>query len=189
MSFTRRYYSTDRPPVSERNRPYVQALQRLSARTGTPLPSLILSFGVLHELTSIIPLAAVFFGARAVGAGDKVAELVPAEWIQEGEQWAGRVGRRYGLFGFEKTDKGKDDPPAEVAIVGDVANAVLAYVVVKASHSCFFIKTQTHIDSPNQDARVAAISVATKLDGSDVQALDVTSPYHAFIRSLVESAT
>ncbi|KAF8760743.1 hypothetical protein RHS01_00137 [Rhizoctonia solani] len=111
---------------------------------------------VLHELTSIIPLAAVFFGARAVGAGDKVAELVPAEWIQEGEQWAGRVGRRYGLFGFEKTDKGKDDPPAEVAIVGDVANAVLA---------------------PNQDARVAAISVATKLDGSDVQALDVTSPY------------
>ncbi|KAF8677486.1 hypothetical protein RHS04_06054 [Rhizoctonia solani] len=156
MSFTRRYYSTDRPPVSERNRPYVQALQRLSARTGTPLPSLILSFGVLHELTSIIPLAAVFFGARAVGAGDKVAELVPAEWIQEGEQWAGRVGRRYGLFGFEKTDKGKDDPPAEVAIVGDVANAVLA---------------------PNQDARVAAISVATKLDGSDVQALDVTSPY------------
>ncbi|QRW26270.1 exosome complex exonuclease DIS3/RRP44 [Rhizoctonia solani] len=137
MSFTRRYYSTDRPPVSERNRPYVQLCRDYRLERGHRSPRLFSPLG-------------------AVGAGDKVAELVPAEWIQEGEQWAGRVGRRYGLFGFEKTDKGKDDPPAEVAIVGDVANAVLA---------------------PNQDARVAAISVATKLDGSDVQALDVTSPY------------
>ncbi|CAE6360997.1 unnamed protein product [Rhizoctonia solani] len=131
MNFTRRY-STVQPPVSERNRPYVQALRRLSARTGTPLPSLILSFGILHELTAIIPLIGVFFGARALGAGDKTVELLPTEWVQEGEEWAGRVGRRYGVFGFDKKGKEKDSAVETKVAIGDVANVVLAYAVVKA---------------------------------------------------------
>ncbi|CUA70571.1 hypothetical protein RSOLAG22IIIB_08986 [Rhizoctonia solani] len=111
---------------SPRNRPYIQALQRLSARTGAPISSLVVSFGILHEVTALVPLVGVFFGARAVGAGDRAIELVPSEWVKEGEEWAGRVGRRYGLFGFEKSDR------ETKALAGDVANAVLAYTVVKA---------------------------------------------------------
>ncbi|KAJ1300585.1 hypothetical protein OPQ81_002239 [Rhizoctonia solani] len=108
---------------------------------GPPLPSLILSFGILHEITALVPLVGVFLGARALGAGDKAVEIIPPDWIKEGEEWAGRVGRRYGLFGFEKRDKSKEREPEEaspvepgrrVALAGDVANAVLAYAVVKA---------------------------------------------------------
>jgi hypothetical protein len=148
------------PPVSSRTRPYTAALQRLSARTGTPLPSLIVSFAVLHELTVIVPLAGVFLGARAVGAGDTVVGMLYPEgetgeedaggwvaqtcrtWVEEGEAWAGRIGRRYGLFGFRKGQKVDTaaveahqlvSQPARLA--GDVANAVLAYGVVKVH--CF----------------------------------------------------
>ncbi|KAL5637621.1 hypothetical protein ACGC1H_004136 [Rhizoctonia solani] len=81
--------------MNQRNRPYAQALQRLSARTGTPLSSLVVSFGILHEVTALVPLVGVFFGARAVGAGDRAIELVPSDWVQEGEDWAGRVGSAY----------------------------------------------------------------------------------------------
>ncbi|EUC59370.1 hypothetical protein RSOL_311660, partial [Rhizoctonia solani AG-3 Rhs1AP] len=42
--------------MNQRNRPYAQALQRLSARTGTPLSSLVVSFGILHEVTAPVPL-------------------------------------------------------------------------------------------------------------------------------------
>ncbi|KAH7333744.1 hypothetical protein B0J17DRAFT_136280 [Rhizoctonia solani] len=129
MNF-RRTFATSPPPVSSRNRPYAQALKRLSARTGTPFASLVVSFGILHEVTALVPLVGVFLGARAVGAGDRAVELVPSEWVTEGEEWAGRVGRRYGLFGYEK--RGKSEESAPVALAGDVANAVLAYAVVKA---------------------------------------------------------
>lgn len=154
--FSRRFSATPPPPVSPRTRPYILALQRLSARTGAPLPSLILSFAILHEITSVVPLAGVFFGARAVGAGDAlVTALYPngqtgedqsggwivqtcRTWVAEGEAWAGRVGRRYGLFGYEKKDKsstreGEDVKPMRLA--GDVANAVLAYGIVKVRSS------------------------------------------------------
>ncbi|KAG8681516.1 hypothetical protein FRC08_015581 [Ceratobasidium sp. 394] len=121
--------------TTPRTKPYISALQRLSARTGTPFPSLLVSFAILHELTAVVPLVGVFFGARAVGAGESVVRAVDGwgvqmvrGWMDEGEAWAGRVGRRYGVFGFEKggSDQG------ERGVAGDVANAVLAYGVVKA---------------------------------------------------------
>ncbi|KAG8744795.1 hypothetical protein FRC10_009443 [Ceratobasidium sp. 414] len=123
--------------TTPRAKPYITALQRLSARTGTPLPSLVVSFAILHELTALVPLAGIFFGARAVGAGETVVAMVGRAdgwgvptmrgWIDEGEAWAGRVGRRYGVFGIEK---GQERVAGRLA--GDVANAVLAYGVVKA---------------------------------------------------------
>lgn len=149
--FSRRFSTP--PPVSSRTRPYVLALQRLSARTGTPLPSLIVSFAILHEITSVVPLVGVFFGARALGAGDSLVAILYPDgqtnqdqaggwivqtcrgWVDEGEVWAGRVGRRYGLFGYQKRDKSdttREEPDARpMRLAGDVANAVLAYGVVK----------------------------------------------------------
>ena len=115
------------PPTNSKFAPYRQALAAVSQRTRTPLPSLVLSFAVLHELTAIVPVVGFFFGARALGVGEGVVRaLAPPpgvdaeaagvaahirdswagarmrEWMVEGEVRAERVGRRYGLFGFEK---------------------------------------------------------------------------------------
>ena len=126
------------PPTSKPSRfgPYKQALAALSQRTRTPLPSLVLSFGILHELTAIVPVAGFFFAARGLGIGESVVRaLAPRpsaesesegeggltarfreswvgerfrEWMVEGEARAERVGRRYGWFGYEKGSR----PPA-----------------------------------------------------------------------------
>jgi len=138
---------------------YKNALGSLAARTGTPLPSLIVSFAILHEITAILPLAGIFFGAKYLGVGERLVESVRAEtrtdatssdqssttqwvqgkvgtWIDEGEVWAERVGRRYGVFGYPKTPKGVKFEPTEgergPGVAGDVANAVFAYTATKA---------------------------------------------------------
>ncbi|TFK87054.1 hypothetical protein K466DRAFT_653374 [Polyporus arcularius HHB13444] len=110
--------------------PYRQALAAISQRTRTPLPSLIVSFAILHEVTAVVPVAGFFFGARALGVGEGiVGALAPRpgddvtthgftaylrdswagerfrEWMVEGEARAERMGRRYGWFGFEKGSK------------------------------------------------------------------------------------
>jgi hypothetical protein len=137
---------------------YKNALSSLAARTGAPLPSLIVSFVVLHEITAIVPLAGLFFGAKYLGVGESLVEYIRAEaqtdgpssnplkrewaqragtWIDEGDVWAERVGRRYGLFGYPKTPKGAKFEPTEgergPGLAGDVANAVFAYTATKVS--------------------------------------------------------
>ncbi|KAF9486014.1 hypothetical protein BDN70DRAFT_927052 [Pholiota conissans] len=143
---------------------YRQALAAISARTGTPLPSLILSFGILHELTAVVPVVAIFYGAKTLGIGERVVASIIEEthanatgadgaahvrsneqlswakqkmktWVEEGDRWAIRIGRRYGIFGYEKREPGTVDNVEEMAkanIAGDVANAVFAYGATKA---------------------------------------------------------
>ncbi|KAF8911514.1 hypothetical protein CPB84DRAFT_1671646 [Gymnopilus junonius] len=145
---------------------YRQTLAAISRRTGAPLPSLILSFGMLHELTAIVPLVGFFYGAKALGIGERVvssftaiedrpsaATAAPSSeaptlsiwvkqkvkpWVEEGDRWAVRVGRRYGVFGYEKRRPGEADDIEEMVraqsghIAGDVANMVFAYGVTKA---------------------------------------------------------
>lgn len=141
---------------------YRATLGAISARTGTALPSLALSFAILHECTALVPLVAVFYAARSAGVGEQVIRAVQTstqesssddsanaaqrwlkrtgrEWMGEGEQWVGRVGRRYGLWGFEKrrpgdVDARRDVEQEEMALkraAGDVANAMVAYGVTK----------------------------------------------------------
>lgn len=149
------------PGPSSRFAPYRHALQTLSARTGTALPSLVVSFAVLHEVTALVPIVGFFFGARALGVGERVVQAITAEksdaeanasstwvkekgkeWVKEGEQWAQRVGRRYGVFGYEKRDRTRElDSAADMAtyndrdvssrLAGDAANAILAYGLTK----------------------------------------------------------
>lgn len=146
---------------------YRQTLAAISARTGTPLPSLILSFGILHELTAVVPVVAIFYGAKTLGIGERVvssiiedtqandfgveattasqsnAQLTWAKqkmktWVEEGDRWAIRIGRRYGIFGYEKRAPGTVDDVEEMAkahIAGDVANAVFAYGATKVRTS------------------------------------------------------
>jgi hypothetical protein len=133
---------------------YRNALQALSTRTGAPLSSLIVSFGILHEVTAVVPLVAVFYGSRSLGIGEGIINAVlPKEndpnppswpagvvqnWVTEGEAWAARIGRRYGVFGFEKGQSGTVDDkhtpgPSQLSsrLAGDVANAIVAYGVTK----------------------------------------------------------
>lgn len=147
-------------PARSRNRlisRYNSALTTLSQRTGAPLPSLIFSFAVLHEASAVVPLLGIFFLARAGGVGEKVVNSlrdIPTnssgtgdggegwmankgrEWIDQGEKWAERVGRRYGFFGFENgTRSGDDSVPSSRDLsgkmAGDIANAVVAYAATK----------------------------------------------------------
>jgi Hypothetical protein FLILHELTA len=136
---------------------YKTALKAISARTGTPLPSLLFSFGVLHEITALVPLVGVFYGARSLGIGEVVINTIvqdnPAlsgvregdwfrrtlcRWVEEGDKWACRVGQRYGVFGFEKRTSesvhgAAERLPLPDRIVGDVANAIVAYGVTKVN--------------------------------------------------------
>jgi len=141
---------------------YKNALGSLAARTGTPLPSLIISFAILHEITAVVPLAGIFFGAKYLGVGERLVEFVRAEthtdeassdqpsttewvqrkvgtWVDDGEVWAEKVGRRYGFFGYPKTPKGVRFEPTEnergPGVAGDVANAVFAYTATKVNAS------------------------------------------------------
>ncbi|KAG1810903.1 uncharacterized protein BJ212DRAFT_574476 [Suillus subaureus] len=130
---------------------YRNALTAISGRTGTPLPSLIVSFAIVHELTAIIPMVGIFYTARSLGAGERIVGAVAlnrdgsmddqswvntqlSSWLDEGEQWASRIGRRYGIFGFEKGKLVDQTQMSELSgkLAGDVANAVLAYGAVKA---------------------------------------------------------
>lgn len=131
--------------------PYRNALTAISGRTGAPLPSLVVSFAILHELTAIVPIVGIFYTARSLGAGERVVNAAALDqgdsaddqswvntqlrsWVDEGEQWAGRVGRRYGVFGFEKGEVVDQTQTSQLSgkLAGDVANAVLAYGAVKA---------------------------------------------------------
>lgn len=168
-------------------------LVRLSARTGVPLPSLGISFLILHELTAIIPVVLLFWLFQSIGLGvgllswiKGAAELdSPADgaravdggveggsgadpkqsghakgwkgllrgWYDEAENKVERVGRRYGILGYEKRNSsassssatdplltGSSDQVHAVATASrtrsstaaeSVANAISAYVVVK----------------------------------------------------------
>lgn len=151
--------------TSPRFTPYREALIRLSARTGASIPSLCASFLVLHEVTAIVPFVGIFYASRALGVGEQVVQTVveddvngdidreigmvkrkAREWVDEGGQMAERLGKRYGLFGYEKRTVGEaarngtGDIPLErqdigAKIAGDVANVVVAYGVTKVGKS------------------------------------------------------
>ncbi|KAF5348704.1 hypothetical protein D9758_006772 [Tetrapyrgos nigripes] len=144
---------------------YRRTLNAISARTGTPLPSLILSFGILHELTAIVPLVGIFYGARTLGIGERVVSAVVQQdittpedgsalrwtrakfktWVEEGEGKVERVGRRYGLFGFEKGAEGAAPESFRSGqIAGDVANAVFAYGVTKVNNGRVYLMQDWH---------------------------------------------
>ncbi|KAJ7099575.1 hypothetical protein B0H15DRAFT_820785 [Mycena belliarum] len=122
---------------------YRATLAAVAARTGAPLSSLLLSFAVLHEATAVVPLVGAFYAARALGVGERIVATLPSDhdswvarkcntWVDDGQKWAARVGRRYGVFGYEK---GAPDDQLFIPhdrIAGDIANAVVAYAATKA---------------------------------------------------------
>lgn len=134
-------------------------------------PSLIASFLILHELTAIVPLFIGFVGLKQLGVGESMISWTMKEvgdeagaagpswsgtklrgWMKEGNEQADRIGRRYGILGFEKESKADreemkrsiregmvdattSDGQALRVGGGDVANLVASYLLVKASSS------------------------------------------------------
>ncbi|KAJ8519937.1 hypothetical protein ONZ45_g3184 [Pleurotus djamor] len=152
------------PPTPGRFAAYQTALKAISARTGTPLSSLVVSFGILHELTAVLPIVGLFYASRSFGVGEQLVNAVTTAsssqgnlagdinkpnwiaergqvWIEEGEHWAVRIGRRYGWFGFEKRTKDdyseamyeEDVRAVRSHLAGDIANVVVAYASTKVS--------------------------------------------------------
>lgn len=189
-------------PSSRLARAYPRLVQ-LSARTGVPLPSLGISFLILHELTAFIPLILFFYLFQAIGVGvgllswirgtagveadtatNSTGNTEPATgaqhiggttgktetagagarwkgvvrgWYEEGEKRVERVGKKYGILGYDKLDKSISAAPTGIdRAIGEavstevgkdiqhsgatgskaaeaVANAISAYVVVKVS--------------------------------------------------------
>ncbi|GAA6018287.1 hypothetical protein JCM8202_001319 [Rhodotorula sphaerocarpa] len=159
---------------SSRLEPYLSALR---ARYPHADPrSLVVAFIVLHELTALVPLALLFGAFHYLGAGAALVAWVVEEtategdaeeqragagegwkatartWLEEAEAKAERVGRRYGLFGWEKESKAQHEERRRIGaqegterareggavskerllVSGDVANAAAAYLVTKA---------------------------------------------------------
>ncbi len=158
---------------------YRATLGPISARTGTALPSLVASFAILHESTALVPLVAVFYAARSAGVGERVIYAMQTstqesssdesanagqrwlkrtgrDWMGEAEQWVGRVGRRYGIWGLEKrrrddVDVRRDVEQEELVMkkaAGDVANALVAYGVTKVCLLYYIIICSHCILSP-----------------------------------------
>lgn len=111
---------TDRPPRPTKFSAYTARLTALATRTGVSLPSLALSFGILHELTALVPLVGLFFAFQAADVGTGIvrwAGEVSADeegirwrstvrdWLGEGERRVDKVARRYGLFGYDEGTK------------------------------------------------------------------------------------
>lgn len=137
-----------------------------SLRARYPLadpPSLIASFLILHELTAIVPLFLGFCALKSAGVGESLlsytiesskdhqeddwAAAKITKWVKEGTEQGERVGRRYGVLGFEKESKSDREARKQLELTpnldteelranslrigGDVANLVAAYIAVK----------------------------------------------------------
>ncbi|KAI5475937.1 hypothetical protein MNV49_000712 [Pseudohyphozyma bogoriensis] len=168
------YTNASKPQTPPSKRAFLSAyISTLRSRYPLVDPaSLIASFLIIHELTAIVPLGVGFWGLKTLGVGEKAVEyilddekggvLVEREggeetwlkrgakrWVVEGEKRAEGIGRRYGLFGYEKESREErverrkrenegegaveGDVPTTTgyAVSGDVANLAVAYVLVK----------------------------------------------------------
>lgn len=146
---------------------HIPGLAQLSQSTNVSLPSLALSFLLLHEITAVVPAIAFYYLFASLGAGaglvswltelghdesSKNNELEAGwkhwirDWYQEGVTRVDRIGRKYGVLGYEKQNAEKDGtagPMQDLTIkttgagaAEKVANAVAAYVLVKVSLVC-----------------------------------------------------
>lgn len=176
----RSYTTTTRPSRQNILSPYIIKL-RQTYPNAEPT-SLVASFLILHELTAVIPLFVGFWSFKALGLGtglvawavdkseegdeenqEKVSGGIGewsrkkvGSWIRQGEEQSERIGRRYGVLGFEKesveeremrkerealdrvSSSGNDIVMPRLNgynIGGDVANLVASYIAVKVSQS------------------------------------------------------
>lgn len=143
--------TTSSQGLSPRLQKYAPRLAELSARTRVPLPALGLSFLALHEITAVVPIFLIYQVLHYLGAGvGLVAYLASLEseqeqegerglvkrflvdWYESGSTVMEKVGRRYGILGYEKGSTLGDERSAPHGnAAAAVADAVGAYVITK----------------------------------------------------------
>lgn len=137
-------------------------LRALASRTGVPLPSLALSFLILHELTALIPLILFYFIFQALGAGGGIVAWIASlasdikeggegwdwrslvgRWYEEGQKRVERAGRLYGILGYDQMSKpelGGDKLEVKASTAAEkVADAIAAYIVVKVLRHLVYV--------------------------------------------------
>lgn len=134
----RRLLSTPPPPspastsktTTSKFQKYLPRLHSLSTQSKLPLPSLIISFAILHELTALLPLIVFFFAFQALGIGAGVVRWASKQededdfglgsyirgWVVEGQQRVDRVAKRYGWFGYSRTGESTEDDGRSVTM-------------------------------------------------------------------------
>ncbi|EPQ30172.1 uncharacterized protein PFL1_02288 [Pseudozyma flocculosa PF-1] len=120
-----------------------QRVWAMAERNGTDPASMVVAFGLMHELTAIVPLVLLFYLLSALGAGEAtlnwlqggeekdsggdgsvqeaglVAGYIRA-WIDEGMVRAERYGRKMGFFGFDR-DGNVEGTAAETDVSDDAS--------------------------------------------------------------------
>ncbi|TIB59306.1 hypothetical protein E3P79_01801 [Wallemia ichthyophaga] len=120
---------------------YTQRLQHLSQRTGTDPISLSASFAILHELTAIFPVIAIFGGLHWFGVGERSLEWLWGadscdntndirSWTraacEEGERRLDRFRQRYNLW---QDEENKWDGSGRYT--AHISEAIAAYTITK----------------------------------------------------------
>jgi hypothetical protein len=176
---TVRHNSTAPPSIPSKSKfaKYIPHLDSISTKSGLPLPSLALSFAILHELTAIVPLVGIFFLFQALGIGGSILQWASHQedtdefglgayvksWLAEGQKRVDKVARRYGLFGYDKMSKETEEEKIiaspehaletaaaakQSRAAAGVANAVAAYIVVKVVVVMYTHNTVDDTDPP-----------------------------------------
>lgn len=150
-------------------------LRDLSKRTGVPIPSLGLSFLVLHEITAVIPVIGLYFIFDAIGAGQSLVGLIRqtaastsyrgeeagsaaggqreagrwsemvGSWYNEGEKRVEKVGRKYGFWGFEKGSK--RDESEDLALQASRGTERAAEGIANAISAYVAVKVRSNLGS------------------------------------------
>lgn len=160
--------------ISSRFKSYLPKLQALSTRSGIPIATLAVSFGILHELTALLPLVILFFLFQAGGVGISLVafaanasesaekgendqnlsswnwHVVVGNWLHEGQKRVDKVARRYGLFGYEKgATQGHLAEDTVEAIehddLGKVKRSTASTNIANAVAAYIAVKVSTHI--------------------------------------------
>lgn len=119
----RRASSSNPDPARKSQSPLTSYVSTLRLRyPQADAPSLVASFLILHELSAVIPLFLGFWGFKSLDLGNSVVNWIlyrepwfptrdggptwlqvsGRRWAHLGEEQAERIGRRYGVLGFEK---------------------------------------------------------------------------------------
>ncbi|PWN50957.1 seryl-tRNA synthetase [Violaceomyces palustris] len=125
----------------------MERVRAMAERQGTDPASMGVSFLILHEVTALVPLIALFYLFGALGAGEAVLDWLVGGgengeqryegeqggvsglvvgtvrgWVGEGMVRAERYGKRKGYFGFEKEEaEGSQSEEGRVGITDEAS--------------------------------------------------------------------
>ncbi|WWC87314.1 uncharacterized protein L201_002203 [Kwoniella dendrophila CBS 6074] len=179
-------------PKSTLIQKYTPYLTQISTRTGVPLPSLLISFLVLHEITAILPVLLIYWIFTSLGLGLSLVNYVLnigqtdendqsenqgsnnnyalrkwiRDWYIEGETKIEKVGKRYGIFGYEKIIKSNTNNNQQnykdIEQMNEKINNELQHIVTTSTTTTTTTTTGTSTGAATKVADAIAAYVVVK---------------------------